>query len=182
VLSDSEIHKFWAAFENGGLAGTALKLILLLGQRPGEVRALRREHLVDGWWEMPGKPVPALSWPGTKNGENHRVWLPEPAREIIDALQADGLVLAGRRGDKVSGSFDRIMQGCCREHGISQKATPHDLRRTHGTTVTGMGFGRDAMNRIQNHKEGGIGGVYDRYEFSTGNGHHDTERHRNQDG
>jgi hypothetical protein len=47
--------------------------------------------------------------------------------------------------------------------------TPHDLRRTHGTRITALGFGRDAMNRIQNHKEGGIGSVYDRHRYSAEN-------------
>jgi hypothetical protein len=27
-----------------------------------------------------------------------------------------------------------------------------------------LGFGRDAMNRVQNHREGGIADVYDRHE------------------
>jgi hypothetical protein len=43
------------------------------------------------------------------------------------------------------------------------------LRRTHGTTVTGLGFGRDAMNRIQNHREGGIASVYDRHQYAEEN-------------
>ena len=51
----------------------------------------------------------------------------------------------------------------------AERATPHDLRRTHGTTITGLGFGRDAMNRIQNHKEGGIGSVYDRHRYADEN-------------
>ena len=56
VLSDSEIPLFWAAFDELGLLeGTALKLILLLGQRPGEVCAMVREHIVDGWWTLPGR-------------------------------------------------------------------------------------------------------------------------------
>jgi integrase len=50
-----------------------------------------------------------------------------------------------------------------------ERATPHDLRRTHGTTITSLGFGRDAMNRIQNHKEGGIGSVYDRHGYADEN-------------
>jgi hypothetical protein len=49
------------------------------------------------------------------------------------------------------------------------RATPHDLRRTHGSTITRLGFGRDAMNRIQNHKEGGIADVYDRHEYAEEN-------------
>jgi integrase len=63
VLSDSELPRFWQAFGEAGLAGTALKLVLLTGQRPGEVSHMRAEHIESGWWTMPGEPVPALSWP-----------------------------------------------------------------------------------------------------------------------
>lgn len=43
---------------------------------------------------------------------------------------------------------------------------PHDLRRTFGTTVTKLGCGRDAMNRIQNHSSGDeVGDVYDRHGY-----------------
>jgi integrase len=83
VLSTSELPLFWAAFDAAGLAGTALKLILLLGQRPGEVSHMRFEHLDSGWWEMPGQPLPQLSWPGTKNGQTHRVWLPKAVQTMM---------------------------------------------------------------------------------------------------
>ena len=46
-----------------------------------------------------------------------------------------------------------------------ERATPHGLRRTHGTTVTSLGFTREQMNRIQNHKEGGITQIYDRFSY-----------------
>ena len=88
MLSDSELPRFWSAFDDAGLVvGTALKMILLTGQRPGEVSHMRREHIVDGWWEMPGEPVPALGWPGTKNGESHRVWLPKAAQALLAELR-----------------------------------------------------------------------------------------------
>ena len=32
-----------------------------------------------------------------------------------------------------------------------------------------LGFGRDAMNRVQNHREGGIADVYDRHEYADEN-------------
>jgi hypothetical protein len=71
VLSDSEIAKFWNAFDDAGLIeSAALKMILLTGQRPGEVRHMRREHIVDGWWQMPGSPDPKLGWPGTKTARD----------------------------------------------------------------------------------------------------------------
>ena len=34
------------------------------------------------------------------------------------------------------------------------------------STVTALRFGRDAMNRIQNHKEGGIASDYDRHHYA----------------
>jgi integrase len=162
VLSDSEIPKFWTAFDGAGLvASTALKLILLTGQRPGEVRHMRREHIKDGWWEMPGDPVPALNWPGTKNGATHRVWLSESVQALLAELDGEGSVFGGVR-------VDEAMRKICAELGV-ERATPHDLRRTNGTTITALGFGREAMNRVQNHKEGGIASVYDRHGYGDEN-------------
>jgi integrase len=61
------------------------------------------------------------------------------------------------------------MRAICSELGIADKVTPHDLRRTHGTKITALGFGRDAMNRIQNHKEGGVTDTYDRHGYADEN-------------
>jgi integrase len=167
VLSESEVPRFWAAFDDAGLvASSALKTILLAGQRPGETSHMRHEHIKDGWWEMPGEPVPALGWPGTKNGASHRVWLPKPVQAIIAELSdgaTTGFVFAGERGRPIR-KLDRAMREACSKLGV-ERATPHDLRRTHGSTITALGFGRAAMNRIQNHIEGGIGDVYDRHDY-----------------
>ena len=183
VLSDRELPRFWSAFDDAGLiAGTALKLILLTGQRPGEVTHMRHEHLKDGWWEMPGAPDPASKWPGTKNGASHRVWLSEPVQELLTALEDDrdtGFVFGVSR-------LDTAMRDICIKLGVKNKVTPHDLRRTNGTMITRLGFGRDAMNRVQNHKEGGIASVYDRHEYCRREqAHHGSSRstrHATRDG
>jgi integrase len=168
ILSASELPMFWRAFDDAGLvAGSALKTILLTGQRPGEVSCMRREHIVDGWWEMPGAPVPTLGWPGTKNGANHRVWLPQLVQVILAELDGNGPIFAGARGGPIGG-LDDAMRAICTKLGV-ERATPHDLRRTHGSTITALGFGRDAMNRVQNHKEGGIASVYDRHGYAEEN-------------
>jgi integrase len=165
VLSDSEVPRFWAAFDDAGLvASSAFKLILLTGQRPGEVVSMRREHIIDGWWQMPGEPVPELGWPGTKNSQNHRIWLPAPAQQILAELGGGGFVFPSERGGAVK-RLDVAMRAICAKL-KAERATPHDLRRTHGSTITALGFGRDAMNRIQNHKEGGIASVYDRFGYA----------------
>jgi integrase len=172
ILSDSEVPLFWSAFDSAGLVrSAALKTILLTGQRPGEVACMRREHVVDGWWQLPGAPQPKVGWPGTKNAQSHRVWLSAPVRavlaELIDEGDTTGFVFAGPRGKAVKG-LPAAMRAIYAKLGV-ERATPHDLRRTHGSTVTALGFGRDAMNRIQNHREGGIASVYDRHGYAEEN-------------
>jgi integrase len=143
-------------------------MILLTGQRPGEVAHMHREHIADGWWTLPGTPIPTLGWPGTKNGETHRVWLPTPAQDLFNGMDGTNFVFAGSRGRPID-KLDEAMRAICTKLSVNEKATPHDLRRTHGTMIASLGFGRDAMNRIQNHKEGGIASVYDRHHYAEEN-------------
>jgi integrase len=145
------------------MAGTALQVLLLTGQRPGEVAHMRREHIADGWWTMPGAAND--HWPGTKNGATHRVWLPVAVQEILVTLGEDESGFVFGRPPRLA---EAMRRGICKDLGIP-RATPHDLRRTHGSTITALGFGRDAMNRIQNHREGGIADVYDRHEYAEEN-------------
>jgi integrase len=170
VLSDAEIPLFWAALDDAGLVESmALRMILLTGQRPGEVAHMRTEHIKDGWWELPGHPIPALNWPGTKNGATHRVWLPKPAQDLLAAMETQGMVFKGVRGKTVDGTaLAGAMRAVCTKLNV-ERATPHDLRRTHGTTIAALGSSRDAMNRVQNHKDGGIASVYDRHSYAVEN-------------
>ena len=77
------------------------------------------------------------------------------------------LVFGSRR--PVQG-LDAAMRDICKKLGV-ESVRPHDLRRSHGTTITKLKFGREAMNRIQNHKEGGIADVYDVHEYADENKH-----------
>jgi len=109
---------------------------------------------------MPGAPDPKTSWPGTKNAQSHRIWLSEP----VHALLPDVLATPVRRGQ-----MQQDMRDICAQLGVREKATPHDLRRTFCSKVTELGFGRDAMNRVTNHRDGGIASVYDRYGYAEEN-------------
>ena len=140
---------------------------------------MRYEHIADGWWTMPGSPDPRTGWRGTKNGQTHRVWLPVPVQRMILELADDGVgeipqqtssgfVFTSSRGKPVAGLAHAMMEVCVALD-ITEKVTPHDLRRTHGSTITRLGHGRDAMNRIQNHREGGIADVYDRHSYEDEN-------------
>ena len=112
---------------------------------------MQRDHIADGWWQMPGKPQGA--WPGTKNGRDHRVWLSEPAQALIHVK---------RVGSTASGA---LLKRLVAELGI-ERATPHDLRRTCLTWITRLGFGRDAMDRIANHRTSTVTDVYDRHGYA----------------
>ena len=155
VLSDAEIAAFWPHLS------APLKMILLTGQRPGEVVHLHRDHVVDDrWWVMPGTPESRTSWPGTKNAQSHRVWLSEPVHELLPDVLAAPVQI-----DRLQ----RDMRALCVRLGVNEKVTPHDLRRSFCSRVTALGFGREAMNRVTNHKEGGIADVYDRHRYSEEN-------------
>ncbi len=173
VASDAELPALWAALDGIGLArASALRAILLTGQRPGEVAHMRREHIDGEWWRMPGAPDPKVGWPGLKNGRSHDVWLTEPVRALI-AEMGDGptgfAFSPDGRGRRPVGDLDGAMRDVSATLGLAKPVRPHDLRRTHGTTVCALGFGRDAMNRIQNHIDGGIGSVYDRHTYADEN-------------
>jgi integrase len=169
VLADAEVPLFWRAFDDAGFVrSAALKALLLTGQRPGEIIYMRREHISGAWWTMPGAPCAEVGWPGTKNSMTHRVWLPQAVRDIIAELgngeESTGFVFSGD-GRRAIKELDAAMRAICAKLGV-ERATPHDLRRTHGSTITALGFGRDAMNRVQNHREGGIASVYDRHGYA----------------
>ena len=145
VLSDAEVVLLWPRLD------PALKLLLLTGQRPGEVATMQREHVAAGWWQMPGKPQGA--WPGTKNGRDHRVALSDSAQALVEAA---------RSGRDRSGTLLRELAA---ELAI-ERVTPHDLRRTCLTWITRLGFGRDAMDRVANHRTSTVTDVYDRHGYA----------------
>jgi integrase len=165
VLFKTEMGVFWKACESvNPVKAAALKTILLTGQRPGEVSHMRREHIRDGWWELPGQPVPELGWPGTKNASSHRVWLSYKVRELIGE-GTSGFVFANERSNAVSdlGLAMREISASCN---FDPTVTPHDLRRSAGTLITGRGHGREALDRILNHRKKGVTEVYDRHDYA----------------
>ena len=167
VLTESELRLVWPAFDDYGLVkATALRCVLLTAQRPGEVTHMRAEHIDGRWWTLPGAPE-ADGWPGTKNGLDHRIWISEPVMDLLDALDVPerGWVFRSE-----SGAPFRELSSAARQIWKEleiPRFTAHDLRRTAGTGMTGMGIDRLTVSRILNHKEGGITRVYDRFSYDT---------------
>ena len=176
ILEEWEALSFWQfvsqpqSTRNQYVQAVAAKFMLLCGQRGKEVRHLRWQDLKqesDGlWWHMQGKRDG--QWPGTKNSRPHKVYISAPARELLEQVRglSDTWVFPNSKGGPTN-ELSIGMRRWQKWHGFAKgnEVIAHDLRRTHGTCVTRLGFGRDAMNRCQNHLEGGIGSVYDRFEY-----------------
>jgi integrase len=114
-----------------------LKISLLLGQRPGEGQCMRYQDIVDGWWCLPGEVIgkegDAHHWPGTKNHQPHRVWLPKEVTAILPNVKKGHVFRGGPRARP-----DELMcESINPKLKIPNRVRPHDLRRTHG-------FDRDA--------------------------------------
>ena len=169
-LSEAELAVWWAKFEAAGIPGRALQVLLLTGQRPVEVARMRTEHIdKDGWWEQPGQPEETTRWPGVKNKKDHRVFVAESARAIIDALGTKGFVFTGPTGVGAVRSLDKTMRDISKQlaEGGIPPARPHDLRRTFATIASSLNFGTELVNRIQNHLPTDVGSVhYNKYDYA----------------
>ncbi len=159
-LSDAEISKFWKGLEGSNMTDPVrrvLKMILLTGQRPGEVLNVEWSEINGNWWTIPAEK--------TKNKQEHRVYLTETAKKLLGA-RADGFVFKSPRGDKPM-HLNTLPHAIQRNLPLLADVpfTPHDLRRTCATGITRLGFPRFLAGQVLNHKDKSITGVYDRYEY-----------------
>jgi integrase len=170
VLSTSEIVDFWNNVEKIGCSEQirwVLKLALVTAQRIGEARQLRWTDLdydspESAWWTVPPEVA--------KNGKTHRVPLTPTALEIIDMARAKATgsdyVFPGRdlEGPMGRNTPDQALRRHAVKLGINDFHI-HDLRRTAGSVMTGMGIPRLTLAKVLNHGERGVTAVYDRYAY-----------------
>jgi integrase len=185
VLSDQEIAEIWrAAGDAASPYGTIIRLLILTGQRRGEVAGMRWDELSEDLaiWTLSGER--------TKNGARHSVPLSEPARDILRTLakvnhrrETHGLVLPGAAGTPFAGwskakrALDKAIVEACAGAAQKTAANPvplvlwnvHDLRRTVATGLQRLGVRLEVTEAILNHisgSRGGIAGVYQRHDWA----------------
>jgi integrase len=175
LLSDDEIRWLWdASNEIGQPFGSAAKLLLLTGQRRGEVSEMtnreidRHKHL----WTIPKER--------SKNNETHEVPLSDSALALIDSMKrirsGAGYLFTTNGDSPVSGwskakrQLDALMSETARKQG---KQLPpwriHDLRRTAASGMARIGVQLPVIEKVLNHTSGsfgGIVGVYQRHDFA----------------
>lgn len=188
VLTDIEIKDVWAAFgAEKGTFGDLFKLLLITGQRRGEIAGMMLRELsdLDGdapMWEVPGER--------TKNGRPHLVPLPPSAVTIIKQRPKIGtagyLFTTGRRRvttasskkedetsvsgfGKVKARIDATIQALRKkdEHDPMPEWDLHDLRRTMITIMNDrLGVQPHVVEAVVNHMSGaakaGVAGTYNK--------------------
>ena len=140
---------------------TILRLILVTGQRPGEVRLAQKSDfdLQRSTWTLPAEK--------SKNGLTHIVPLSpmavklfqpyiDTADDYLFTLKANKPMLATALGRAVKRSCDHFEIGS----EPIPAFTPHDLRRTAATRMAELGTSQFDIDRVQNHKPTGIGATY----------------------
>jgi integrase len=166
VLSDAEICAFWrASAEECPPLRDLFRLILLLGQRPGETKSMEWLQLNEGAWRIPGKR--------TKNGSEQVVPLPVPVQRMLEAHRGNGhkAVFVVRFDEPIKWirkAHGRIAERMVSELGEVERWTPHDLRRTCTSGLEKTGAGEQVIAQVLNHSKAsrqGVTAVYARYSY-----------------
>jgi integrase len=161
VLTDDELCRVWKrAREIGYPYGTIVQLLVLTGQRLGEIAALRWEWIEEATLTFPGEI--------TKNARASRIPLGTIAQRIIEATPRHSSLLFPARGQAIRpfngfGASKESLDKCGVENFVH-----HDLRRTFVTSMARLGVRLEVTEKLLNHVSGSMGGivgVYQRHDF-----------------
>jgi len=157
VLGDEELRAIWIAAEALSFPFGALSQVLMLtGQRRGEVRTMRWEDLDLGErvWTLPD----------TKGGRPHVVPLPERACAILRGLPRLGRYVFTTRRDRPVSGFSRAKRRLDQHSGVSSWIL-HDLRRTVRTALSRLGFEKHICDRVLGHATPDVSRHYDHWAY-----------------
>ena len=164
VLTDKELAACWQEADIEDFPfGPFLKLLILTGQRRGEVAGMQ-------WSEIDfERAVWTISAKRVKNASQHAVPLAPLAIEILKAIprfvRCD-LVFTTNGKREISG-FGRLKRRMDRAMG-SDDWRVHDIRRSVATNMAMMGIAPHIIEAVLNHKTGivsGVAAVYNRHAY-----------------
>lgn len=168
VLTDDEIRTLWACFDKTRPnPRDALKLGLLTSQRPGEILSMRWENvdLDNAIWRQEN----------TKNGSTHLVPLSPQVINILVARKPKDQPAAEWVFPSTYNKSKGATEGRARSTKEARKKlkqlsgiqdwTAHDLRRTARTIMSRLNIKHHIRERVLNHAQGGVAGVYDQHDY-----------------
>lgn len=163
ALTEDEIRQLWTVTEATGnfspSVRLALRLILLTGQRPSEVAQMHESQINGNLWTMPD----------TKNGRAHTIPLSDMALAILDDARPhmrNGFLLPATNGQIMDKNILPKAMKRIQWANQANKPRPHDLRRTCITELSTLGFSRLVQDKVANHIDSTVGGIYDRYDYA----------------
>lgn len=173
VLTDEELRLLWKALDLDNMqmdiyrtSKLALKMILLTGQRPGEVCGMTWDEVTDDKWTIPAERM--------KGKVEHSVPLSDMAMEVINQARVysreSSFVFTSSRKEKSPTTTHSLSKAILRHWqviGINEQFTPHDLRRTLRTRLAEIGIDDVVAERVLGHKLQGIMAVYNRHGYDT---------------
>jgi integrase len=177
VLTADEVNAFWTQLETADMAEPtklALKLLLITGQRRGELTLAQWSHfdLNEKLWTIPVELL-KTSHARRSSPEPHMVPLSDLAIDLLmqlKALSGSGPYLLPahaskkRMGPYSAGVLSRAVRQNTDHFGIPH-FTPHDLRRTAASMMTKLKVPRLHVEKVLNHSTGDIAEVYDRHDY-----------------
>lgn len=175
-LSEDEIKVFWSSLPEAYMSDQvrrALQLVLITGQRPGEVAGAHSSEIDGDWWTIPGER--------TKNKRPHRVFLSPLAKRLFGVGRTGYLLpspfSAGTKDEEpitplgMAKALRRSLTGREQYKGKVKEPTiklpeftPHDLRRTAATHMGKLGFSV-IVGKILNHTDNSVTAIYNQYDF-----------------
>jgi integrase len=173
VLTDDEIRLFWQATDPDNLdlmdahwsTKLALRMILITGQRPGEVVGITWQEIEGDIWKIPSGRM--------KGRVAHDVPLTGLALEAIEKAKlltsdSDFVFRSYRVTVKAATTRLALSKALLRhwkEIGIEEPFTPHDLRRTLRTRLGQLGIVDALAELVIGHKQKGLVAVYNQYDY-----------------
>lgn len=161
VLSDKELGQVLKAGSAAGQFGTLMHLLLLTGQRRGEITALH-----SSWIDREAKTI---TIPGSiaKNRREHVIPYGDRVKAILDTLPKEGLLFPGKGTDTPFTGFSKAMMTLRADCEVAD-FTIHDLRRTYATGLARLGVAPQTIEALLNHVTGTlslIARIYNRHSY-----------------
>jgi len=163
VLSDDELVAVYrAAADTPWPFGPMVQLLILTGQRRGEIAALH-----SAWLNTADRSF-TLPEGFAKNHRQHTVPLGPMAFELVENNKRDGLLFPARGGhDKPFCGFSKSKQTLDKELQGVAPFTLHDLRRTFSTGLARLGVPPHIKEALLNHVDAKseVEAIYDHYRY-----------------
>jgi integrase len=164
VLSDAELSAVWRAAEAAASPfGTIVRLLILTGQRRGEIAALR--------WEWIDRNSNTISLPAviTKNSRPHTFPYGTLTVRSFETIPKLGDALFPARGNSDTCFYGwskckRALDTKCK----TQPWTLHDLRRTFATNLAALNVAPHVVEKLLNYATGtisGIAAIYNKFQY-----------------